>query len=65
MRLLLDECVDRRLGSHPTGHAVRTVPEMGWGGVKNGQLLSLAEQQFDVFVTVDRNLSSSRSFRGL
>jgi hypothetical protein len=30
---------------------------MGWAGVKNGQLLALAEAEFDVFITVDRNLS--------
>ena len=30
---------------------------MGWAGVKNGNLMSLAEAKFDVFVTVDRNLS--------
>ena len=30
---------------------------MGWAGVKNGKLLALAVEEFDVFVTVDRNLS--------
>jgi hypothetical protein len=30
---------------------------MGWAGVKNGQLLALAETEFDIFITVDRNLS--------
>lgn len=30
---------------------------MGWAGIKNGQLLTLAEAEFDVFITVDRNLS--------
>ena len=30
---------------------------MGWSGTKNGELLSLAEKDFDVFITVDRNLS--------
>lgn len=30
---------------------------MGRAGVKNGDLLSLAEKEFDVFITVDRNLS--------
>ena len=30
---------------------------MGWAMIKNGDLLSLAEKHFDVFVTVDRNLS--------
>ena len=33
------------------------VPEMGWAGKQNGDLLSLAEPDFDVFLTVDRNLS--------
>ena len=57
MRLLLDECVDRRLVRDLTGHHIKTVPQMGWAGIKNGELLALAEQQFDVFITVDRNLS--------
>ena len=30
---------------------------MGWAGVKNGRLLALAAEQFDVFVTGDRNVS--------
>jgi hypothetical protein len=30
---------------------------MGWGGIKNGALLELAEKEFDVFLTGDRNLS--------
>ncbi len=33
-----------------------TVPQMGWAGIKNSDLLTLAQGQFDVFVTVDRNL---------
>ena len=56
MRVLLDECVPRRLGRELSGHEVRTVLEMGWSGIKNGRLLALASQQFDAFVTVDRNL---------
>lgn len=34
-----------------------TVSQAGWAGIKNGELLTLAQEQFDVFVTVDRNLS--------
>lgn len=30
---------------------------MGWTAVKNGDLLALASERFDVFVTVDRNLA--------
>ena len=29
---------------------------MGWAGKKNGDLLTLAQQSFEVFITVDRNL---------
>lgn len=57
MKLLLDECIDRRLTKVLEGHDVKTVPEMGWAGIKNGALLTLAESEFDVFITVDRNLS--------
>jgi hypothetical protein len=57
VRVLLDEFVDRRLARELTGHDVSTVPQMGWAAAKNGELLTLAEKQFDVFLTVDRNLS--------
>ena len=57
MKVLLDECVDRRLAKDIVDHKVKTVPQMGWATIKNGELLALAERQFDVFVTVDRNLS--------
>ena len=57
MRVLLDECVDRRLARDIVGHEVRTVPKMGWATIRNSDLLGLAEGQFDAFVTVDRNLA--------
>ena len=38
---------------------------MGWAGIKNGALLRLAEQQFDVFVTVDRNLEFQQNLKSL
>lgn len=56
MRLLLDECVDRRFAREIIGHEVTTVPDAGWASAKNGDLLALAQKSFDVFVTVDRNL---------
>ena len=57
MRLILDECIDRRLAKEFVGYEVKTVPQMGWAGIKNGQLLALVAAEFDVFITVDRNLS--------
>ncbi|MGQ0595309.1 MAG: hypothetical protein ACT4QB_22510 [Gammaproteobacteria bacterium] len=40
-----------------TGHEVKTVPESGWAGRKNGDLLRSAQERFYVFITVDRNLA--------
>ena len=57
MKILLDECVDWRLALGITGHQVKTSRDMGWATIKNGELLALAEKDFDVFLTVDRNLS--------
>jgi|SRR5581483_2254709 len=57
MKILLDECLDRRLARDIAGHEVKTVPRMGWATSKNGELLVLAEKEFAVFITVARNLS--------
>jgi predicted nuclease of predicted toxin-antitoxin system len=57
VRILLDECLPKRLKQDLVGHEARTVPEMGWASKENGDLLMLAEGHFDVFLTVDRNLS--------
>jgi hypothetical protein len=68
MRVLLDECVPRALRNDIPGHEVRTVADIGWAGVKNGELLRLAAAEFDLLITVDRNLEyqqSSRVFRML
>jgi predicted nuclease of predicted toxin-antitoxin system len=56
MRVLLDECVPKRLRDDLSPHVVRTAPDMGWTGIKNGELLQLASSRFDCFLTVDRNL---------
>jgi len=57
VRILLDECIDRRFSRELPGLDVKTVPQMGWAGIKNGSLMTLAATGFDVFITVDRNLS--------
>ena len=56
MRVLLDECLPRRLKRDLPGHDARTTSEMGWASKRNGELLRLAESQFDIFLTVDRKL---------
>lgn len=57
MKILLDECLDRRLLHDLFGHEPWTTPQKGWAGLSNGQLLIKAAAEFDVFFTVDRNLS--------
>ena len=56
MRILLDECVHRRVRKALASHSVQTVQEAGWRGVKNGELLRRAATRFDAFLTSDKNL---------
>ncbi len=64
MRVLLDECVPRKLKSTLTGYECRTVPEEGLAGKRNGELLSLAEDAgFDVFLTVDRGIEFQQNLQ--
>ena len=57
MRILLDECLPRKLAGALTGHEVETVPHMGWSGVKNGELLRLAATRFDALITIDQRFA--------
>jgi len=57
LRILLDENLDWRLGRDLLGHAVESVPLIGWAGLKNGELLARAQGRFDVFVTMDSGLA--------
>lgn len=64
MRILLDECVPRPVRRELAGHDVHTVQSMGWSGKKNGELLALmVPDGFEVFVTVDQNLSYQQNLR--
>ncbi len=57
MRILLDECVTRKLKRHLPGFDVCTVVEMGWSGLKNGRLLMAAvSEKFDLLLTIDKNI---------
>ncbi len=57
MRVLLDENVDRRLGGPPNEeHEVVTIAERGRRGKSNGDLLTLAQREFDVLVSTDKGI---------
>jgi len=51
--------------SEATGHDVQTVPEAGWAGKKNGELIRLATGKFDAFITIDKNLVYQQSLLGV
>lgn len=64
MRVLLDEQLPRQLALYLTGHAVRTVQQERWAGLKNGELLRQAEAAgFELFVTADQNLEFQQNLR--
>ncbi len=65
MRVLLDECVPRKLRPELPGHEVKTVAEMGWSGMKNGALLRLEAAEVDVFLTVDQGIPYQQDLPGL
>ncbi len=65
MRVLLDECVPKKLRRDLPGHEVRTVTEMGWTGTRNGPLLRQAAPDFDAFLTVDQGIEFQQSLTGL
>lgn len=62
--VILDENIPRQLGSRLPGHRVTTVPERGWGGVKNVRLMALIDGNYDVFVTADKNLRYQQNLDG-
>lgn len=64
MKILFDHCVDRRLRRHLPDHEVKTTYEMGWAAYKNGDLLTAAEAEFPVFLTVDQNLPHQQNLKG-
>ncbi|HEX5886900.1 MAG TPA: DUF5615 family PIN-like protein [Pyrinomonadaceae bacterium] len=65
MKLLLDECVARDLKRDLVGHEVSTVVEAGFGGLENGELLRAAAAEYDVLITVDRNLPFQQNVASL
>jgi predicted nuclease of predicted toxin-antitoxin system len=56
MKILLDECVPWPLHKLLADHTCKTAQQCGWGGITNGELLHLAEKDFDLFITSDQNI---------
>ena len=64
MKVLLDECVTRKLKSRLPNHEVYTVTDMQWNGLKNGILMSAAiGEGFDILLTIDKNLEYQQNLK--
>lgn len=66
MTLLFDENIPRKLKWRlvERGVEVVTVPERGWAGMKNGELLGRAEEEFDALLTMDQGLEYQQNLEG-
>jgi predicted nuclease of predicted toxin-antitoxin system len=64
MRILLDESLPHRLRDAFPGHEVVTVAHAGWSGRRNGELLQLASNEYDL-VTADQNLQYQQNLSAL
>jgi predicted nuclease of predicted toxin-antitoxin system len=65
MRILVDECVDPRVKSLFPEHDVSTVYDMGWDQLTDGPLLALANELFDVLLTIDKSLEFQQNLKKL
>ena len=64
MKILLDESAPRLLKHRLPQLDISTVQEMGWAGLRNGELLRRAEEHFDVFITAGQNLRYQQNLSG-
>ncbi|MBP6002421.1 MAG: DUF5615 family PIN-like protein [Pyrinomonadaceae bacterium] len=64
MKILIDECVPSIVKKRLPNRNILTVQDMGWSGTKNGALLTLAESDFDIFITSDKNLRYQQNLSG-
>jgi len=64
MRVLLDECVPWPMREVLAGHDCTTAQRMGWDAITNGELIRLAEGEFDLFVTSDQNIRYQQNLSG-
>jgi predicted nuclease of predicted toxin-antitoxin system len=66
MRVLLDENIPRKLRQlFETGVEVATVGYLGWKGKKNGELLRIAQNEFDAFITMDKGIPHQQNLSNL
>lgn len=65
MKIILDESVPQKLRLLIEAHTVITVAYQGWSGLKNGALLTAAEEAgYDLFITADQEIKYQQNLTG-
>ena len=65
MKIIIDECVPSIVKRNLPEREIVSVQDMGWAGIKNGELLELVVAEFDVFITSDKNLRHQQNLARL
>lgn len=63
VKIVLDENLPKYLKSVLQEYDVVTVQEKGWTGMKNGELISNIEDQFDIFITADKSMKYQQNLK--
>jgi len=65
MLILFDQATPVPIRPFLEGHTVRTAAQQGWDRLKNGDLLTAAEEAgFDVLLTTDKNVRYQQNLAG-
>ncbi len=65
MRILFDQATPVPIRPYLKGHAVRTAAQQGWDRLRNGDLLTAAEEAgFDLLLTTDKNMRYQQNLAG-
>jgi predicted nuclease of predicted toxin-antitoxin system len=63
MKIIIDECLPKRLTRFFSDKDVKTVPQIGLAGCKDSELLKeLDKLNIDVFITIDGNIEYQQQF---
>jgi hypothetical protein len=66
MRIIFDQATPVPIRDYLEGHTVRTAAQQGWDRLRNGELLTAAEEAgFDVLLTTDKNMRYQQNLGGV
>lgn len=64
MKIIVDECLPQKFCKALVGHSAILVQKAGYSGFKDGKLLDTIEGEYEVFITIDGNLTYQQNLAG-